>query len=100
MVDLHYEGEKPTINWIKFEQLLNTAFATYVKYENREVHSDRMKLKLLIKKVRCPNLASTTSAIISQIDEGSYAYARAIKSYKVALNNKITNQLREVKEQN
>ena len=41
--NLDYTGERPPqMYWTKFEQKLNTTFATYVKVEGRVVHSDAM----------------------------------------------------------
>ena len=101
--NLVYQGEKPPqMYWTKFEQKLNTAFATYVKVEKRVVHSEQMKLSYLLNKIKCENLARTTVAIEALVEEnGNYDYNKAIRLYKnaVAKFASRTNE-REVKEQN
>ena len=37
--------------WEEFEKQLTKAFAIYDKKENRQVHSDEMKLRILCKKI-------------------------------------------------
>ena len=49
---LFYAGEKNTHMWLdKFESSLTTAFTVYARNEFRAVHSDAMKLRILLKKV-------------------------------------------------
>ena len=39
--NMYYQGEnKPHMWWLEFERRLNLAFATYVKYEGRQVNYD------------------------------------------------------------
>ena len=59
--NLVYTGERPPqMYWTKFEQQLNTTFATYVKVEKRIVHSDIMKLTHLMTRVKCDSLNAVT----------------------------------------
>ena len=39
--------------WIEFEHWINLDFQTYVNREVRVVHSDEMKLRKLLEKVKC-----------------------------------------------
>ena len=50
---LHYSGEKkPRMWWAMFEQRLNSAFQTYFKLEGHIVHSDEIKLRTLLDKIK------------------------------------------------
>ena len=61
--NLIYNGERPpTMDWIKFEQQLNSAFAAYVRNEKREVHSNDMKITILQDKIKCDDLISVNAA--------------------------------------
>ena len=67
----------------KFEQQLNTAFATYVKVEGRIVHLDIMKLTHLMTKVKCDSLNAVTAALTVSIQGNpKYTYAMSLKVYK------------------
>ena len=63
---------------------MNTAFATYVKVEGRIVHSDIMKLTHFMTKVKCDSLNAVTAALtVAMQGNPKYAYAMALKVYKV-----------------
>lgn len=50
---LFYAGEKPPhMWWAEFEKHLTRAFNAYVKREGRIVHSDSMKIRMLLDKIR------------------------------------------------
>ena len=85
--NMSYQGEKPpTMFWRKFEQKLNTAFATYVKVEERIVHSDSMKLRHLMNKVKCEKLSAVSAAIHVSIQSNPhYSYNDALKVYKATV---------------
>ena len=91
--------------WNKFEQQLNTAFATYVKVEKRVVHSDSMKLRHLVDRVGDDKLAAVSAAILVAIcNNPNYSYNDALKSYKATVvksgtANQSINE-RQVREQN
>ena len=57
------EGKYPHIWWEKFETDLTTAFTIYNRKENREVHSNDIKLRILIKKINAHFLQETKSTI-------------------------------------
>ena len=102
--NLIYNGERhPQMYWTKFEQQLNTAFATYVKVKGRVVHSDTMKLTSLMSKVKCDSLSVVTAALTVAIQGNpNYNYASALKVYKAEVGKSGTTQNRnwQVREQN
>ena len=50
---LFYAGEKPPhMWWSEFEKRLTRAFNAYVKREGRIVHSDSMKIRMLLDKIK------------------------------------------------
>ena len=49
--------------WDEFKRQLNEAFASYDKKENRVVHSNEMKLRILIKIIGADFLASNKAGI-------------------------------------
>eukprot|EP00978_Attheya_sp_CCMP212_P011988 scaffold29703_cov31-Attheya_sp.AAC.1 len=57
---LFYAGEKPPhMWWEEFEKRLTNAFTTYVKKEGRVVHSEDMKLRTLLSKIKADFLKPT-----------------------------------------
>lgn len=89
---LHYTGEKhPHMWWTEFESRLNTAFATYVRIERRVVHSDNMKLRILLDKVRCDFLNATKASINVELTRVpmTYTYDQALMAFKTEVNKKF-----------
>ena len=101
-----YTGERPPqMYWNKFEQQLNTAFATYVKVEGRIVHSDIMKLTHLMIKVICDSLNAVTASLTVAIQGNpKYTYAMALKVYKAEVGKSGTSgqmrNNRQIRQQN
>ena len=98
--NLIYTGERPpNIYWTKFEQQLNTAFASYVKVEKRVVHSDEMKILFLVDKVKCDILKPVTEALTAAIEgDKNYTYTQALKVYKAAVGRSGTSgQMRNLR---
>ena len=61
---LYYAGEKkPHMWWEEFEKQLTKAFAVYHRNEGRQVHSDAMKLRILVQKVNADFLQTAKSSI-------------------------------------
>eukprot|EP00978_Attheya_sp_CCMP212_P023203 scaffold70488_cov59-Attheya_sp.AAC.5 len=61
---LFYAGEKPPHMWWEdFEKRLTKAFTTYVKKEGRIVHSEDMKLRTLLSKIKADFLKPTKASI-------------------------------------
>ena len=87
--NLIYNGERPpAMDWTKFEQELNVAFAAYVKSENREVYSNKMKLQILQDKIKCDELLPVNSALLMAMSsKPNYAYEEAMAVYRAAAMN-------------
>ena len=61
---LFYAGEeKPHMWWEEFEKQLTSAFASYDKKEGRQVYSNEMKLRVLIKKINADFLSNAKAGI-------------------------------------
>ncbi len=61
---LFYGVEKPQhMWWSKFEKRLTRAFNAYVKREGRIVHSDSMKIRMLIDKIKADFLTPTKAKL-------------------------------------
>ena len=61
---LFYAGEKPPhMWWSEFEKRLTRAFNAYVKRERRIVHSDEMKIRMLLDKIKADFLTPTKAQL-------------------------------------
>jgi hypothetical protein len=61
---LFYGGEKPPhMWWSEFEKRLTRSFNAYVKREGRIVHSDSMKIRMLIDKIKADFLTPTKAQL-------------------------------------
>ncbi len=90
--NLVYQGEKkPHMWWALFERRLNQAFHTYVKREGRQVHSDEMKLRILLKKVRAEWLSSIKTSIDIELNRRivNYTYDEALLAFRTEVNRKF-----------
>jgi hypothetical protein len=88
---LFYGGEKPPhMWWVEFERRLTGAFQVYVKREGRIVHSDEMKLRTLIEKVKCDWLAPVKAGISIELTKipVTYTYAQALTAFRTEVNKK------------
>ena len=87
---LFYAGErKPHMWWVEFERRLNLAFQTFVKHEGRVVHSDEMKLRILLKMVKADflkNIKATISVELSR-QPVTYTYHQALRAFKMEVMN-------------
>ena len=62
--ELHYTGEKkPHMWWAEFEKQLTSAFHYYQKHEGREVYSNAMKVRILLRKVNADFLVAHKAVI-------------------------------------
>ena len=89
---LFYQGEKkPHMWWLEFERRLNMAFATYVKYEGRQVHSDQHKLRILLNKVKCEWLNPLKASIGIELSrtQNTFTYAQALVAFKTEIHKKF-----------
>ena len=90
--NLTYTGEKkPHMWWILFEQKLNAAFNAYVKFENKDYHSDSHKLRILMGKVKCDWMGDVKGSIKTRLQEKpcTYTYQQALQAFKTEVNNKF-----------
>ena len=61
---LFYAGEKPPhMWWSEFEKRLTGAFTAYVKRERHVVHSDEMKIRMLLDKIKADFLTPTKAQL-------------------------------------
>ena len=89
---LQYTGEKhPHMWWTEFESRLNTAFATFVRIEKRTVHSDNMKLRILLDKISCDFLNPTKASINVELSRipMTYTYDQALMAFRTEVNKKF-----------
>lgn len=78
---LFYAGEKqPHMWWDEFERQLTYAFTSYDKREGRQVHSNEMKLRILVSKIKADFLAATKAALNIEL-----ARHPLIMTYELAL---------------
>ena len=90
--NLFYSGERPPqMDWSMFERRLNVAFHVYQKREGREVFSDAMKLRTLIKKIRCEWLKPIKTSIDIELSRGAsnYSYSKALLAFRTEVNKKF-----------
>jgi len=90
--DLFYSGEKkPNMWWEEFEKQLTTVFTTYDRKEQRVVHSNEMKLRILVRKVNADFLSSIKASIGIEMTMNpvTLTYERALASFRNAVNSKF-----------
>ena len=79
-----YTGEKkPHMWWDEFEIQLNFAFNAYAKSEGRTMHSDKMKLRILMKKVNADFLSTIKASISTAMAAipPNMTYSQAIATF-------------------
>ena len=89
--------------WLaEFERLLNKAFTTYNKRENRVVHSNQMKLRILCRKVNADFLQSAKAAIQLELAKTpmTMTYDNAMSSFRDQVNLKYPPELSTVSNRN
>jgi hypothetical protein len=68
--NLFYAGEKPPhMWWSEFEKCLTRAFNAYVKCEGQVVHSDSMKIQMLIDKIKADFLTPTKAQLEIELSQ-------------------------------
>ena len=88
---LFYSGEKkPHMWWSEFEKELTRAFAIYQRVENRQVHSNSMKLRILMSKVQVDFLEQTKAALNIEMSKSpmTLTYEDALSTFCNAVNLK------------
>ena len=89
---LFYAGEKkPHMWWEEFEKQLTAAFAAYDKKENRQVYSDKMRLRILIKKINADFLANAKAGIGRELTRPTITmtYKHALQTFENEVNTKF-----------
>lgn len=93
---LFYSGEKrPTMWWDEFERQLTFAFTAYDRAEGRRVHSDPMKLRILVSKVKASFLGDTKASINTELSKipMTMTYEVALASFRNTVNREFPPQL-------
>ena len=91
LTDLFYSGERfPHMYWEKFEQRLTHAFTVYAKVEGAHVHSQNMKLRILINKIKADFLVHTKAGINIELTKipMSMTYEQALATFRNEVNRK------------
>ena len=88
--NLHYSGEKHQMWWSEFERQLNRAFMIFDKAEQRQVHSDSMKLRILSRKINCDFLEQTRISLATEMNKTpmTLTYANALQLYRNEVNRR------------
>ena len=95
--------------WDEFERQLTEAFLAYDKKEGRVVYSNKMKLRILIKKIGTDFLASTKAGIGIELTRPiiTITYEQALSSFRNEVNRKFppnlggsNNSRRSIRESN
>ena len=93
---LFYAGEKPPhMWWSEFEKRLTRAFNAYVKREGRIVHSDSMKIRMLIDKIKADFLTPTKAQLEIELSRTpmSVTYDQALALFRNMVNQKHPPQM-------
>ena len=90
--DLIYSGKKkPHMWWDKFERLLQEAFQVYDRHEGRQVHSNAMKLRLLVKKIDADFLAQAKASVNLELSKVPIVltYEEALATFRNQVSQKF-----------
>jgi len=88
---LFYAGEKPPhMWWSEFEKRLTRAFNAYVKREQRIVHSDSMKMRMLIDKIKADFLTPTKAQLEIELSRTpmTITYNQSLALFRNMVNQK------------
>ena len=94
--NLFYAGEKPPhMWWSEFEKKLTRAFNAYVKREGRIVHSDSMKIRMLIDKIKADFLTPTKAQLEIELSRTpmTITYDQALALFRNMVNQKHPPQM-------
>ena len=94
--NLFYAGEKPPhMWWAEFEKKLTRAFNAYVKREGRIVHSDAMKIRMLIDKIKADFLTPTKAQLEIELSRMpmTITYNQAVALFRNMVNQKHPPQM-------
>ena len=96
ITNLFYAGEKPPhMWWSEFEKQLMRAFNAYVKREGRVVHSNSMKIRMLVDKIKADFLTPTKAQLEIELSRTpmSMTYEQAIALFRNMVNQKHPPQM-------
>ena len=94
--NLFYAGEKPPhMWWAEFEKRLTRSFNAYVKREGRIVHSDSMKIRMLIDKIKADFLTPTKAQLEIELSRTPMimTYDQALALFRNMVNQKHPPQM-------
>ena len=94
--NLFYGGEKPPhMWWSEFEKRLTRAFNAYVKREGRVVHSDSMKIRMLIDKIKADFLTPTKAQLEIELSRTptTITYEQSLALFRNMVNQKHPPQM-------
>ena len=86
-----YAGEKPPhMWWSEFEKRLNRAFNAYVKQEGQIVHSDSMKIRMLVDKIKADFLTPKKAQLEIELSgiPMTIAYEQSLALFRNMVNQK------------
>ena len=86
-----YAGEKPPhMWWSEFEKRLTRAFNAYVKQEGQIVHSDSMKIRMLVDKIKADFLTPTKAQLEIELSgiPMTIAYEQSLALFRNMVNQK------------
>ena len=96
ITDLFYSGEKfPHMYWEKFEQRLTHAFTVYAKVEGGQVHSQNMKLRILLNKIKADFLVHAKAGINIELTKTpmTMTYEQALATFRNEVNRRSKPQM-------
>ena len=94
--NLFYAGEKPPhMWWSEFEKRLTRAFNAYVKREGRIVHSNSMKIRMLIDKIKADFLTPTKAQLEIELSRTpmTMTYEQSLALFRNMVNQKHPPQM-------
>jgi uncharacterized membrane protein YgcG len=94
--DLFYAGEiPPHMWWSEFEKRLTRAFNACIKREGRIVHSDSMKIRMLIDKIKADFLTPTKAQLEIELSRTpiTITYNQAVALFRNMVNQKHLPQM-------
>ena len=94
--NLFYAGEKfPHMWWSEFEKRLTRAFNAYVRREQRVVHSDPMKIRMLLDKIKADFLTPTKAQLEMELSRTpmTITYNQALALFRNTVNQKHPPQM-------
>ena len=94
--NLFYAGEKlPHMWWSEFEKRPTRAFNAYVKQEGRVVHSDLMKIRMLVDKIKADFLTPTKAQLEIELSRvpTTMTYKQSLAMFRNMVNQKHPPQM-------